>query len=104
PVPVKGSSKNIGCEAEGARELELAQCVVRLTTVARKGKRGRLLGVGERIGSGRSFKVRVKLNKAGRTLLRRNRQGLRATLVAEGTDTLGRKSTRRQRVVLRPAR
>ena len=104
PVPVKGGAKNIGCQAKGAKLLELAQCVVRITTLPEPGRKARVLGVGEEVsGGGRSFKVRVKLNRLGRALLRRHREGLRALIVAEGTDSIGRTKTRRQRVILQPA-
>ncbi|MEX2193883.1 MAG: hypothetical protein WD844_01235 [Thermoleophilaceae bacterium] len=102
PMDVRGSDENIGCRATDAEDLRLARCVVRLQTVPRRGQEPRVLGVGERVeGDRRSFKVDVDFTRAGQTMLRRHRDGFRATLVAEGTDSIGRTSMRRQRVILR---
>ena len=76
--------------------------MVRVTTVPKRGERARVIGVGERIAQDRrSFKVRVEFNRLGRALLRRHRRGVRVTIAAEGTDSIGRTSTRRQRALLR---
>lgn len=102
PVDVRGGDENIGCRASRAEDLRLARCIVHITTVASGGREPRLLALGERVaGDRRSFKVDVDFTRAGRSMLRRHPDGFRATLTAVGTDSIGRTSTRRQRVLLR---
>lgn len=82
---LRGANRRYRCRALGARDLRLAGCLVRVVAG------GRTLAVGERIVSGaRGFRVVVKPTSASRTA--------RATVVATGTDSLGRRRTVRRKV------
>lgn len=93
----RGNDVNVGCRAKNAHALRLARCLVRITAGSK------VLARGERVmADRRSFKVDVDLTRAGRALLRRKRS-VRATIVAEGTDSAGRTQTVRKRVRLKRA-
>jgi DNA-binding beta-propeller fold protein YncE len=66
PIGVRGGTERFGCRAEGARQLRLQRCRVRVTSGST------LVGTGERVGRDqRAFAVNVKLTQRGRSLLRR---------------------------------
>jgi YVTN family beta-propeller protein len=97
--------ENVGCRAEGARQLRLRRCSVELRARVRRGKRVSVLAAGERVmDDRRSFAVDTNLTKAGAALLRRRPRGARATLVLRGVDSVGRTRTVRQRVTMRAPR
>jgi hypothetical protein len=79
------------------------RCAIQLKAVTRRGGKPVVIGAGERfVRDRRSFKVDVDMNAAGKALLRRSsRRGFRATVVARGIDSAGRKQTATKRVVLR---
>jgi hypothetical protein len=106
PIGVRGDDENVGCRAAGAERLRLLRCAVQLKAVTRAGRRAVVVGAGERlVRDARSFKVDVDLNAAGRALLRqRGKRGFRATVVARGIDSVGRRRTATKRVVLRRGR
>ncbi len=100
PIGILGGNERIGCRAVGAEALRLARCLVQLRTVG-KGK-STLLGIGESAPADRrSFRVEVEMTAAGKRLLRRHPKRLRARIIAEGTDSVGRSRTTRKVVTLR---
>ncbi len=103
PIGVRGDDENVGCRAAGAQRLRLLRCIVQLKAATRKGGKPVVVGSGERlVRDARSFKVDVDMNAAGKALLRRSgKRGFRATVVARGIDSVGRKQTATKRVVLR---
>jgi hypothetical protein len=91
---VKGGARRPTCRAKGAAELKLSSCYVVLRSAT-----GKLLGAGERFVTGKAaFAVPVKLNKAGVAAVK---SGARATLIARGTDSVGRSRTVRRSTKLR---
>lgn len=93
---------NIGCAAERARDLRLRSCDVRILARVRGQDRVTTLGAGSRSPADRrSFRVNVRMTRAGRALLRRRPGGFRATIVATGGDSEGRVRTVRKRVTFR---
>lgn len=98
----RGGDENVGCRAEGARELRLLRCRVELRARVGRQRRATVLAAGERFERDRrSFAVDTDLTDAGRALLRRRPRGARATLVVRGTDSIGRVRTVSRRVSLR---
>lgn len=105
PVGVRGDDENIGCRAADAKQLRLLRCAVQLKAVTRRNGKPVVIGAGERmVDDKRSFKVDVDMNAAGKALLRKKPKGFRATVVARGVDSVGRKQTATKRVVLRRGR
>jgi hypothetical protein len=103
-IGVARSRVNIGCRADGAASLRLTDCRVRLRAPVRGG-RAATLARGEASHAGRrSFTVRLRLTRAGRALVRRRPKGFRATIVAEGRDSLDRERTVRRKATFRRAR
>lgn len=100
PIGVRGNDENVGCRAAGAERLRLLRCRVQLKARSR----GKLvtIGSGERLlRDARSFKVDVDLNASGKALMRQRPRGFAATVVAHGTDSVGRKALATKRVRLR---
>ncbi len=101
PIGVRGNDENVGCTAVGAQKLRLVRCRVQLKARSRSGKLV-VIGSGERFErDARSFKVDVDMNATGKALLRRSPRGFTATVVAHGTDSVGRKQVATKRVRLR---
>jgi YVTN family beta-propeller protein len=99
----RGGDQNVGCRAEKAERLRLRRCAVELVTKIR-GKRT-VLAAGERFAPDkRSFAVDVDLTAAGKALMKRRPEGATVTLVAKGTDSVGRTAKVSRRVTLRRAR
>ena len=98
PLSVRHGDERIGCRADGAVALRLSSCEVRMLA---RGKRHAVLARGERlVRDRRSFRVDVNLTKRGRRRLAAHPRGLRVTLVATGTDSVGRTQTVRRRVTI----
>ena len=92
----RGGDENVGCRAEGAKDLRLTRCSVTLRAA------GRTIAKGERaVSDRRSFKVDADLTRSGRALLRRRPRGVRGTLVLRGTDSIGRERRVTRRVTFR---
>ena len=92
---VGGTARRATCRAAGAQDLRLSSCLVEL-----RGRHGALLGIGERMAPDkRAYVVPVKLTKAG-VAAAAKRGAVKATLVARGTDTVGRTKRARRAVVL----
>ncbi|MFL5846599.1 MAG: YncE family protein [Solirubrobacteraceae bacterium] len=83
----------ISCRAAGTTDLRLADCLIRIV------KGATTLAAGERIvRNSNGFGVDVDLTPAGTKRLKGHR--MKATLVALGTDSLGRTKTVRRKVTL----
>ena len=101
----RGGDENVGCRAEGAKQLRLVRCEVRVRGRVRAGGPIVTLAQGERtVEDRRSFKVDTDLTKSGRALLRRRPRGSRVSLVIRATDSIGRTKRLTRRVTVRPPR
>lgn len=83
----RGGDENVGCRAEGAKDLRLTRCSATLRAA------GRTVAKGERaMRDRRSLKVDADLTRSGRALLRRR---------PRGTDSIGRERPVTRRVTFR---